>query len=214
MVQAQAENLVQAAPKRMTFDEFINWYPENSEYRYELHEGLVVEMPKPRGKHSQIGGFTTLKLGVEIERLSLPYFMPTDCIVKPDEEESGYEPDVIVLDSSALASDPRWEKSSTITRGESARLVVEVVSTNWKDDYLRKVQAYESMGIPEYWIIDYLGLGGRRYIGSPKQPTISVYQWVDGEYEVQQFRNQDRILSAVFPELTLTAEQIFNPPGS
>ncbi|MGV0025477.1 Uma2 family endonuclease [Phormidesmis priestleyi] len=213
MVQVEAESVVQTAPKRMTFDEFIEWYPEDSEYRYELHEGLVVEMPEPRGKHSQVAGFTGLKLGIESERLGLSYFIPGHCLVKPDEEESGFRPDVIVLDSTALASEPRWEKSSTIT-GTSARLVIEVVSTNWKDDYLRKLQAYESMSIPEYWIVDYLGLGGRRYIGSPKQPTISVYQLVDGEYEVQQFRNQDRILSIVFPELTLTAEQIFNPPGS
>ena len=29
------------------------------------------------------------------------------------------------------------------------------------------------MGIAEYWILDYQGLGGRRYIGSPKQPTAT-----------------------------------------
>jgi len=52
-------------------------------------------------------------------------------------------------------------------------------------------------------------LGGRRYIGNPKQPTISVYQMVDGEYIVSQFRGSDRIQSAIFPELNLTAEQIF-----
>ena len=39
------------------FDEFINWYPEGSEYHYELHNGVVTQMPKPRGKHSQIAGF-------------------------------------------------------------------------------------------------------------------------------------------------------------
>jgi Uma2 family endonuclease len=31
----------------LSFDEFINWYPENSEFRYELRRGMVVEMPKP-----------------------------------------------------------------------------------------------------------------------------------------------------------------------
>ena len=72
-----------------------------------------------------------------------------------------------------------------------------------------KLAEYEKLGIPEYWIVDYLGLGGRRYIGNPKQPTISVYQMVDGEYMVSQFRESDRIQSAIFPELNLTAEQIF-----
>ncbi|MGA9379049.1 MAG: Uma2 family endonuclease, partial [Phormidium sp.] len=92
---------------------------------------------------------------------------------------------------------------------ETARLVIEVVSTNWQDDYLLKLGEYEKLGILEYWIVDYLGLGGRRYIGNPKQPTISVYQMVEGEYMVTQFRGEERIQSAIFPELNLTAEQIF-----
>jgi hypothetical protein len=29
--------------------------------------------------------------------------------------------------------------------------------------------------------------GGKKHIGFPKQPTFSVYNLVDGEYEVQQF---------------------------
>lgn len=42
-----------AIPKQVTFDEFIAWYPpENSEYRYELHDGVIVQMPKPTGPHS------------------------------------------------------------------------------------------------------------------------------------------------------------------
>jgi Uma2 family endonuclease len=45
--------------------------------------------------------------------------------------------------------------------------------------------------------------------GSWWQPTISVYQLVDGEYQVNQFRGNQRIESMAFPELTLTAEQIF-----
>ncbi|HAG83813.1 MAG TPA: hypothetical protein DCL61_22355, partial [Cyanobacteria bacterium UBA12227] len=60
-----------------------------------------------------------------------------------------------------------------------------------------------------YWIVDYLGLGGRRYIGSPKQPTFSVYELVEGEYQVRQFRGLDRIESPTFPELDLTANQVF-----
>ena len=57
--------------------------------------------------------------------------------------------------------------------------------------------------------MDYLGLGGRRFIGNPKQPTISIYRLIDGEYEVSQFRGNDNIESAAFPELNLTAQQIF-----
>jgi Uma2 family endonuclease len=68
---------------------------------------------------------------------------------------------------------------------------------------------YESIGISEYWIVDYLGIGGRRYIGSPKQPTITICKLVKGEYELELFRQGDRILSTAFPELNLMAEQVF-----
>ncbi len=68
------------------------------------------------------------------------------------------------------------------------------------------------MGIPEYWIVDYLGLGGRDYIGNPKQPTISIYQLSASGNQYQkpaQFRGSDRTISPTFSSLQLTAEQIF-----
>jgi len=93
--------------------------------------------------------------------------------------------------------------------GLSVPLIVEVTSTNWEDDYARKLEQYETMGMQEYWIIDYLGSGGRRFIGNPKQPTFSVYQLVDGEYQVKLFREGEGIESPTFPELKLTAQQLF-----
>jgi len=200
--------MVQAVPQLITLDEFLDWYPDGYG-RYELWNGVVIEM-QPTGTHEQVGGFLGVKLGVEIDRLSLPYIMPRQAIVKPvDTDKSGYNPDVIVLDRLALDEEPLWKKRSTITQGKSIRVVIEVVSSNWRDDYGHKFIDYEALGILEYWIVDYLGLGGRRYIGSPKAPTFSVYQLVDGEYQMQQFRGSDRIISLAFPELNLTAEQVF-----
>lgn len=201
--------MIQALPAPTSFDEFIAWLPEDSEYRYELHRGVIVEMPKPRGKHSDVAGFTSGKLFIEIERLQLPWFIPRECIVRSIDGESGYEPDVIVLNRSALVDESRWESGSILMRGNSIKLIVEVVSTNWQDDYMHKLADYEALGIQEYWIVDYLGLGGRRFVGNPKQPTFTVCTLVDGEYELQQFRGGDRIVSPTFPELTLTAEQLF-----
>jgi Uma2 family endonuclease len=201
--------MTQALTKQVTFDEFIAWYPESSDRHYELHDGGIVEMPKPTGKHSEIAGFINGSLFIEIIRLSIPCFIPKECVIKSVNTDSGYEPDVIVIDRQAVRDEPRWKKESIITRGTSVRLVVEVVSTNWSDDYALKLEDYESLGIPEYWIVDYLGLGGRRFIGNPKQPTISIYQLIEGEYQVRQFRGNNCIQSLAFPELNLTAEQIF-----
>ncbi len=200
--------MFQAMAPLMSLDEFLDWYPDGYG-RYELWNGVVIEM-QPTGAHEEVGGFLGVKLAVTIDRLALPYIIPRQAIVKPiDTDKSGYYPDVIILDQDALQQEPQWKKRSTITRGESVKVVIEVVSTNWRDDYGHKFIDYEALQIPEYWIVDYLGLGGRRYIGTPKRPTFSVYSLVDGEYQVQQFRGGDRIISPTFPELTLTAEQVF-----
>jgi Uma2 family endonuclease len=200
--------MIQARSKLMIFDEFLEWKPETG--RYELHNGALVEMPNPTGKHSVVAGFHSAEFNFEIRRLQLPYFIPKECTIKFS-DNSGYDPDVIVLDKQAVAAnESRWERESVITRGDSVKLVVEVVSTNWRDDYAHKMIDYEALGIYEYWIVDYLGLGGSRYIGSPKQPTLSVYQLVDGEYQIKLFRGDEKVESAVFPELNLTAAQIFS----
>jgi Uma2 family endonuclease len=183
----------------VSFDEFIDWYPEASECHYELRRGIIVEMPKPRGKHSRIAGDLAFDLGTTIRQANLPYFIPKECIVKVA-NDTGYEPDIIVLDETVIATEPHWERESVVTFSQSVKLVVEVVSTNWRDDYLLKLADYEAFGIQEYWIIDYLGIGGRRYIGSPKQPTFTVCSLVDGEYDVQQYRVGSQILSPLFPD--------------
>jgi len=201
--------MIQILPQLVTVAELIDWYPENSEHYYELHNEENFEMPKPTGQHYKMADLTALKVGIEIERLNLPYFIPKECVIKPMCEESGYEPDMIVLKEQAIGNEPRWEKSSIITMGSSVPLIVEVTSTNWGDSYALKLEQHETMGMQEYWIIDYLGLGGKRFIRNPKQPTFSVYQLIDGEYQVKQFREGEGIESPTFPELKLTAQQVF-----
>ena len=194
--------------KLITLEEFWDWYPDGYG-RFELHNGEIIKV-QPTGTHEQVAGFLALELGVEIKRLNLPFFIPRQGLIKAiDSDKSAYIPDVMVLDSNAMENEALWKKRSTITQGTSVRLAIEVVSTNWQDDYLMKLGEYEKLGINEYWIVDYLGLGGRRYIGNPKQPTISVYHLVEGEYILNLFRDENVVASPTFPELNLRAEQIF-----
>ncbi|MBD2434735.1 MULTISPECIES: Uma2 family endonuclease [Fischerella] len=206
--------MTQASRKLLTFNEFVAWYPENSQSRYELHDGVIIEMPPPTGDHEEVVGFLATKFTLEYSRLNLPYFIPKTAFVKPLESESAYLPDVVILNRPNLVNEPLWKKESTVSQAKSIPLVVEVVSTNWRDDYLKKVADYEVMGIEEYWVVDYAALGGRRFIGNPKQPTISVYALVEGEYQINQFRFYERIVSPIFPELNLTAQQVFQAGGT
>ncbi|WP_375496421.1 Uma2 family endonuclease [uncultured Nostoc sp.] len=201
----------QALPKLVTFEDFAAWRPEGG--RYELHDGVIVKMAQPTGDHEDVVGFLVEKIAVEYVRNGLPYTIPKTALVKPTKSESGYSPDVLLLNRPNLVNEPLWKKESTVSLAESIPLVVEVVSTNWDDDYYTKQGKYEGIGIPEYWVVDYLGLGAKKFTGNPKQPTISIYQLIDGEYQVTQFRGSDRIVSPTFPELNLTAEQIFQAGG-
>lgn len=201
--------MTQALPKLVNFEEFVEWLPENSAVRYELHNGDIVEMAQPVGEHEEVKGFLTIKISFQIERLGLPYGIPNQVIVRPPERDSGYFPDVLVLNRANLVNETLWKKQSVLSLGASIPLAIEVVSTNWRDDYYLKYADYEEMGIPEYWIVDYAALGGRNFIGNPKQPTISVCNLVDGEYQIFKFRDNERILSQTFPDLNLTANQIF-----
>jgi Uma2 family endonuclease len=200
--------MVLAESKTVSFDDFITWLPERSEYRYELRDGEILEMTKPRGKHSEIAGFIISELNFIIRQSPLPYLIPRESIVKSIDGKSGYEPDVIVLDKEMLAQETRWEAESIITQGSSVKLAIEVVSTNWQDDYALKQIAYQALGIQEYWIVDYLGLGGRNFIGYPKQPTISVYYLIDSEYDLHQFRGNNRIQSPTFPNLEISIDKL------
>jgi Uma2 family endonuclease len=202
--------MIQVLPqtKLVIFAEFIKWYPDTG-VRYELHDGVIVEMTPPVGEHEEIIGFLAAQITLEFSRLKLPYFIPKTAFIKPPEKESAYLPDILLLNRPNLVNEPLWKKSSTISESASISLVVEVVSTNWRDDYHKKLADYEEMGIVEYWIVDYAALGGRVFIGNPKQPTISIYQLIEGEYQVSQFTGNDLIVSPTFPELNLTANQIF-----
>ncbi len=198
--------MVQAVSQFMSFQEFLAWKPETG--RYELYDGVICEM-QPTGPHEQVVGLFNRKLNVWIDQKDLAYFIPNTAMVQPLGYDSGYKPDVLMLDAAALAQEPLWERESVITLASSVKLLVEVVSTNWPDDYARKFEDYEAMGIAEYWIVDYKGLGGRRYIGAPKQPTITICNWVNGVYETQLFRQGDSLISVGFPDLKLMADQVF-----
>jgi Uma2 family endonuclease len=201
--------MTQALRKLVNFEEFVEWLPENSAVRYELHNRNIIEIVQPVGEHQEVTGFLTVEIAVQIKRLGLPYGIPNQAIVRPPEKDSGYFPDVLVLNRANLVKETLWQKQSVLSLGASIPLVMEVVSTNWRDDYYFKYADYEEMGIPEYWIVDYAALGGRNFIGNPKQPTISVCNLVDGEYQVLKFRENDRIVSQTFSDLNLTANQIF-----
>lgn len=191
---------------KLTFIEFLEQYPDGLG-QYELVNGELLK-GEPTRAHKNVARFLVRCFDRESDRLNLDYIVDKDIIIKTitqEGEERGRNPDVGVVKAEVWNSNVRTYGALT----EPIKLAVEVVSTNWEDDYIDKQDEYQRLGIPEYWIVDYLALGGTPYIGNPKQPTISIYDLINGEYQVSQFRENQTIVSRTFPELTLTANQIF-----
>ncbi|MBD2683595.1 MULTISPECIES: Uma2 family endonuclease [Nostoc] len=201
--------MTQALPKLATFEQFIEWYPSNG-VRYELHKGVIVQMPPPTGEHENVVGFLAAQITFQFLQMGLPFRIPKTAFIKIESNNSTYSPDILVLNHDNLVNEPLWSKQSTVIQAESVPIAIEVVSTNWRDDYYDKFRDYEQMGIPEYWIVDYAALGGKRFTGNPKQPTITICNLVDGDYQMTVFRGDDVIVSPLFPKLKLTAQQIFD----
>jgi Uma2 family endonuclease len=167
-------------------------------------------MPPPTGARENVVGFLAAQITFQFLQTGLPFRIPKTAFIKTQNNNSAYSPDILLLNHDNLVNEPLWSKQSTVIQATSIPLAIEVVSTNWQDDYYDKLRDYEDIGITEYWIVDYAALGGKRFTGNPKQPTMTICQLVDGDYQMSVFRGNNPIASPLFPQLNLTAQQIFD----
>ncbi|HAT12871.1 MAG TPA: hypothetical protein DCS91_04080 [Microcoleaceae bacterium UBA11344] len=201
---------IRTQPKQMlTFDRFIKQLPDE-DGRYELVNGEIVKILPTIRLHENVADFIQNTFHDEVKRLNLNYRISGRIVVRtltPNGKEQGRHPDIIVVDKTIWKSQPFAYSALT----EPLQLVVEVVSTNWEDDYIDKLDEYQRLGISEYWIVDYLALGSRNYLGNPKEPTVFVYLLDEhGVYQMTAYRGNERIIYRTFPELALTAEQVLD----
>ncbi|MGB8702509.1 MAG: Uma2 family endonuclease [Thermosynechococcaceae cyanobacterium] len=183
----------------MTLEEYFN-YDDGTDTRYELANGMLVEMPPESRLNHRIASFlfgTFLHLGLSTERLTIGVQIAVYSLAA-----TVRQPDFVVL-SMACADALETASSDVITIDMPApALVVEVVSPgepgekNYDRDYVEKRQEYAERGIPEYWLID------------PQRQVVLVLTLIDQSYQEQTFTGTMAIASPGFPNLMLTAEQI------
>ena len=197
--------MVTTQSQPLTLEQFLEQCPEDG--RYELVNGEMVRILATR-QHEDVADFIAKRFDQEVDRAGLNYKVSGRIVLATETEaggEQGRFPDVSVVDLEQWRANRRAYSALR----EPIQLVVEVVSTNWEDDYIDKLDEYCRLGILEYWIVDYLALGSRNYLGNPKQPSVLVYGLNDQrQYEMQRFQGDERVLSATFPELVLTMDEI------
>lgn len=188
--------------QRMTLKEFLA-YDDGTEARYELVDGVLVEMSLGTGKHSGVIRRLAKRFEAQAE-LQGTDWIAIQGLVGIETEVPG-ENDQVRIPDVTVMSEAQWNEieerpgSATIFQNEPAPIVVvEVLSVSTKSvDLTDKRTEYAARGISEYWIIN------------PKSGEIKVLRLEKGSYiEAGLFQGEEPIVSPTFPELVLTAEQV------
>ncbi|NET56376.1 MAG: Uma2 family endonuclease [Symploca sp. SIO2E6] len=187
--------------RRMTFLEYLN-YDDGTDTRYELVNGVLVEMGAESTINTQIAVFLLLcfaQLNIPAYRLGIK-----QKIAVKGTGINAREPDLMIhSEASARAID--HAPQAVVKLGyPTPMLIVEVVSPgkpgedNYDRDYIEKRREYAARGIQEYWLID------------PHRKVVLVLTLQGQSYQEQRFSGANALASPTFPNLNLTAEQILN----
>ena len=194
--------MTQTPLKNVTFEEYLT-YDDGTDNRYELVDGEVVMVPLPTAEHSDVIDLLCDAFREQIHLQNQPWKVKRDAGVyigkNPDTgKERSRTPDVCVMTAVQWA-ELREDRSSAAVLRTPSLLVVEVVSPGSKKiDYESKQSEYESIKIPEYWIVDL------------RKSQVSVLLLTDGRYKSTVFTGNQPMISRTFPELTLTASQVLS----
>jgi Uma2 family endonuclease len=191
----------------LPLDEFLERY--NEDERYELNAGILINL-EPNQSHDETIAGLEQRLDLEIEQTQPPKLLrPYGCLIKTHIPNTAFRPDIMVLDRSALDRETQlWADVPIVSRGKSIKLIAEVVSPNWHNDYRRKLEDYATFGIAEYWIVDPAGFGSEQMIAVADQPIVMICTLAGDRYQQLVFQGDESIRSALFPNLNLTASQI------
>ncbi|MBR6337784.1 MAG: Uma2 family endonuclease, partial [Ruminococcus sp.] len=113
---------------------------------YELIDGEIVALASPDIKHHDITTelFSRLREYIKANGGDCkPFHSPVDVCL---DYYNCVQPDVFVV------CDPSKIDDKRVTGAPD--FIIEVVSSNRSDDYVRKLSLYKDKGVREYWIID------------------------------------------------------------
>ncbi len=181
----------------LTLEEYLA-YNDGTDNRYELVDGILVNMPPESDRNNLIALYLLTEF-LKLIPIQLIRHKDTEIVVTGNRTRVRI-PDLMILTEELLAA--IGGRRATITSDmPSPVLVVEVVSpgkANEDRDYRYKRSEYAARGILEYWIVD------------PQINKITILSLVDGLYEETVFEKDRAIYSNVLVQLSLTAAQIFS----
>jgi Uma2 family endonuclease len=188
-----------ATARRMSLEEYLT-YDDGTDIRYELVDGVLVEMGNEAKINTKIAVFLILafgRMGFDASRIGIKQKIQVD-----SDYVSARDPDLIVHSVESAASGADDAEFCLKLKESNPLIVVEVVSPgepgtpNYDRDYEQKPAEYAARGIPEMWQVD------------PARAWVKVGKLVDGAYEFETFTGKDAIASPSFPGLKVTAIEV------
>ena len=186
------------ATTRLSLEEYLERDRE-SEQHCELVAGILSEMPPESPQNAEIA----IKLLLIFAQFVAPRLLrckDTEIVVTGSRTTVRL-PDLMVLTDELADTLYASGRSTIMSDMPPPALVVEVVSPgklNQDRDYRYKRSEYAARGIAEYWIVD------------PQISRITVLVLNEGLYDETVFEGEKAISSLIFPQLQLTASQIFD----
>ena len=170
-----SQSMIPSSAKTLTFEEY-RFYQGEPDVRYELFRGRLIPMATPTLLHTSICHFLVYQFQRYFATKNLSLVVATNVGVRT-EKDSSRIPDVMVCTQSLWEQVLNRPGAGILDLDEAPALVVEVVSENWREDYIRKRAEYALIDILEYWIVDPLALLSRypqRRNPNIQVPTVSV----------------------------------------
>ena len=181
----------------LTFEDYLR-HDDGTDTRYELVNGVLVEMPPESEENNDIARKLLFELAKHLP-IALLAHKDTEIEVT-GQRATGRIPDVLVHTEASKAA-VTGATRATITRDmPPPALVIEVVSpgqANRERDYRYKHTEYAARGIAEYWIVD------------PETTQVTLCLWVNGRYEDRLYSGAEPLKSTVVTAFRLTAAEIF-----
>ncbi len=185
----------------LTFQEYLEYVPE-SDVRYELVRGKLIPMPASTHLHTNICKFLVYKLQRYFAAENLDLVANALGTGVRTEDNTSRIPDVVVFRKTVWEQVLHRPGAGVLDFDKQPILVIEVVSSNRRDDYVVKRDEYEIAKIPEYWIVDKKKKQVRVFTNSKKKEG---YDFVD-------FTEEKTIVSSQFPQLVVSVKELLNPP--
>jgi Uma2 family endonuclease len=144
---AAASAWPEGVPRRMTFEEYLDW--DFEDVRAEWVDGEVVLMSPVRLDHQFIMQFLYELIIAHVRRYGLGKVLLPPTRMRLSTRPSGREPDLLFV------STKNASRLKVAVVDGPADLVVEIMSPESEErDRATKFVEYEAAGIPEYWLID------------------------------------------------------------